>query len=52
MSSVTIYRQQASSADDAGPGGRLHADPQTTRRYEDNRQNLAGRVAESLAKVL
>ena len=51
MSSVTIYRQQASSAD-AGPGGRLHASRQTTMRFDDNRQNLAGRVAESLAKVL
>ena len=46
MSSVTIYRRQASSADAAA------ANLQTTMRFEDNRQNLAGRVAESLAKVL
>ena len=25
---------------------------ETTMRFDDNRQNLAGRVAESLAKVL
>jgi len=29
-----------------------HADPQTTMRYDDNRQDLAGRVAASLANVL
>jgi integrase/recombinase XerC len=29
-----------------------HADPQTTMRYDDNRQDLAGRVAASLASVL
>jgi integrase/recombinase XerC len=29
-----------------------HADPQTTMRYDDNRQDLAGRVATSLANVL
>jgi integrase/recombinase XerC len=29
-----------------------HADPQTTMRYDDNRQDLAGRVAASLATVL
>ena len=29
-----------------------HADPQTTMRYDDNRQDLAGRVAAGLATVL
>ena len=29
-----------------------HADPQTTMRYDDNRQDLAGCVAASLANVL
>jgi len=29
-----------------------HADPQTTMRYDDNRQDLAGRVAASLANAL
>ena len=29
-----------------------HADPQTTMRYDDNRHDLAGRVAASLANVL
>jgi hypothetical protein len=29
-----------------------HASPQTTMRYDDNRQDLAGKVAASLAKAL
>jgi integrase/recombinase XerC len=29
-----------------------HADPQTTMRYDDNRRDLAGRVAQSLADAL
>jgi hypothetical protein len=64
MSSVTIYAPQAPSAE-IGPGGRLYAAFLAGRaarapacqhhrgmRYDDNRQDLAGRVAESLASVL
>jgi len=29
-----------------------HANPQTTMRYDDNRQDLAGKVAAGLAEVL
>jgi integrase/recombinase XerC len=29
-----------------------HSSPETTMRYDDNRQDLAGRVARSLADVL
>ena len=36
----------------AAPAHARHANPQTTMRYDDNRQDLAGRVAEKLATVL
>ena len=29
-----------------------HANPQTTMRYDDNRKDLAGKIAESLAAIL
>ena len=29
-----------------------HANPQTTMRYDDNRQDLAGRTAAKLAEIL